>query len=117
MRHRLGLRKLNRTSSHRLAMLRNMTNSRRPIQRLEDLQNLKFRVLPTPVMLAAFKAMGAFAVEDALLKRATQALPLGQVLIFFGVCGASLFAWRARRDGTALLHPDRVTAVSRSRYG
>ena len=27
MRHRLGLRKLNRTSSHLLAMLRNMTNS------------------------------------------------------------------------------------------
>jgi len=27
MRHRNGLRKLNRTSSHRLAMLRNMTNS------------------------------------------------------------------------------------------
>ncbi len=27
MRHRLGLRKLNRTSAHRQAMLRNMTNS------------------------------------------------------------------------------------------
>ena len=27
MRHRHGLRKLNRTSSHRLAMLRNMTNA------------------------------------------------------------------------------------------
>lgn len=27
MRHRNGLRKLNRTSSHRLAMLRNLTNS------------------------------------------------------------------------------------------
>ena len=27
MRHHNGLRKLNRTSSHRLAMLRNMTNS------------------------------------------------------------------------------------------
>ncbi|MBI5436721.1 MAG: 50S ribosomal protein L17, partial [Nitrosomonadales bacterium] len=27
MRHRLGLRKLNRTSSHRLAILRNMTVS------------------------------------------------------------------------------------------
>ncbi|HEY4697685.1 MAG TPA: 50S ribosomal protein L17, partial [Gallionella sp.] len=27
MRHRLGLRKLNRTSSHRLAMFRNMTVS------------------------------------------------------------------------------------------
>ena len=27
MRHRLGLRKLNRTSSHRLAMLRNLSNA------------------------------------------------------------------------------------------
>ena len=27
MRHKLGLRKLNRTSAHRLAMLRNMMNS------------------------------------------------------------------------------------------
>ncbi len=27
MRHRNGLRKLNRTSGHRLAMLRNMSNS------------------------------------------------------------------------------------------
>jgi large subunit ribosomal protein L17 len=27
MRHRHGLRKLNRTSSHRLAMLRNLTNA------------------------------------------------------------------------------------------
>lgn len=27
MRHRLGLRKLNRTSSHRLALLRNLTNA------------------------------------------------------------------------------------------
>ena len=27
MRHRLGLRKLNRTSAHRTAMFRNMTNS------------------------------------------------------------------------------------------
>jgi len=27
MRHRHGLRKLNRTSSHRLAMFRNMTNA------------------------------------------------------------------------------------------
>jgi large subunit ribosomal protein L17 len=27
MRHRLGLRKLNRSSSHRLAMLRNLTNA------------------------------------------------------------------------------------------
>ena len=36
MRHRLGLRKLNRTSAHRLAMLRNMTVSLlRPVDDLE----------------------------------------------------------------------------------
>ena len=36
MRHRHGLRKLNRTSSHRLAMLRNMTVSLlRPVDDLE----------------------------------------------------------------------------------
>src|SRR3990167_3665863 len=34
MRHRHGLRKLNRTSSHRLAMLRNMTN---PLLRHEEI--------------------------------------------------------------------------------
>lgn len=41
---------------------RNVTNSRRPIQRMEDLHSLKLRVLPTPVMISAFKALGAFAV-------------------------------------------------------
>jgi tripartite ATP-independent transporter DctP family solute receptor len=41
---------------------RNMTNSRRPINRMEDLQGLKFRALPTPVMLATFKALGGFAI-------------------------------------------------------
>ncbi len=41
---------------------RNMTNSRRPINRMEDLQGLKMRALPTPVMLATFKALGGFAI-------------------------------------------------------
>jgi tripartite ATP-independent transporter DctP family solute receptor len=41
---------------------RNMTNSRRPINRMEDLAGLKFRALPTPVMLATFKALGGFAI-------------------------------------------------------
>ena len=38
---------------------RNMTNS---ITRMEDLAGLKFRALPTPVMLATFKALGGFAI-------------------------------------------------------
>ena len=35
MRHRLGLRKLNRTSSHRLMMLRNMVTSLLEHERIE----------------------------------------------------------------------------------
>mgnify|MGYP003618064049 CR=1 FL=1 len=33
-------------------------------------------------------AMGGFALEDAFLKRAARELPIGQVLIVFGVVGA-----------------------------
>lgn len=38
---------------------RNVTNSKRPIQRPEDLAGLKLRVIPNPVFLEAFKALGA----------------------------------------------------------
>jgi len=38
---------------------RNVTNSRHPIQRPEDLQGLKIRVIPNPVFLDTFKAFGA----------------------------------------------------------
>ena len=41
---------------------RNMTNSRRPITKMEDLQGLKMRSLPSPAMLATFKALGGFGV-------------------------------------------------------
>ena len=41
---------------------RNMTNSKRPITKMEDLQGLKMRSLPSPAMLATFKALGGFAV-------------------------------------------------------
>jgi len=41
---------------------RNMTNSKRPIARMEDLQGLKMRSLPSPAMLATFKALGGFGV-------------------------------------------------------
>lgn len=41
---------------------RNMTNSRKPIERMEDLQGMKMRALPNPTMLATFKALGGFAI-------------------------------------------------------
>lgn len=41
-------------------------------------------------------AMAAFAVEDALIKQASAAMPVGQVLILFGAGGATIFALLAR---------------------
>ncbi len=47
-------------------------------------------------------AMGAFAVEDAFVKAASATLPVGQVLVLFGLGGALVFAAIARRDGQPL---------------
>ena len=41
---------------------RNMTNSKRPINRMEDLVGLKMRALQNPIVVETFKAMGGFAV-------------------------------------------------------
>ena len=41
---------------------RNMTNSKRPITRMEDLAGLKMRALQNPIVVETFKAMGGFAV-------------------------------------------------------
>jgi len=38
---------------------RNVTNSRRPVARMEDLQGLRLRVMQIPVMIDAFGALGA----------------------------------------------------------
>jgi len=38
---------------------RNVTNSRRPVAKMEDLQGLKLRVMQIPVMIDAFRALGA----------------------------------------------------------
>lgn len=41
---------------------RNVTNSRRPITKAEDMAGLKLRVIPNPVFLETFKSFGANAV-------------------------------------------------------
>jgi drug/metabolite transporter (DMT)-like permease len=51
-------------------------------------------------------AMAGFALEDALIKRATLELPLGQVLVIFGLGGALVFAAMVRRQGSALFLPE-----------
>lgn len=41
---------------------RNVTNSRRPVAKMEDLQGLKLRVMQIPVMIEMFNAVGANAL-------------------------------------------------------
>lgn len=54
-------------------------------------------------------AMAAFAVEDALVKRAARELPVAEVLMLFGAGGALIFgAWGAR-SAVPLFHPDVLT--------
>ena len=45
---------------------RQTTNSKRPITKVEDLQGVKMRVMPNPVMVDAFKTMGAVALSMPL---------------------------------------------------
>ncbi|MCV2890754.1 DMT family transporter [Ruegeria aquimaris] len=57
-------------------------------------------------------AMGAFALEDMFVKSATAVLPVGQVLILFGLGGMGIFALLARLRGeAALVRPDRTLAI------
>lgn len=41
---------------------RNVTNSARPIEKFEDFNGIKLRVMPNPVFIDTFKRMGANAV-------------------------------------------------------
>src|SRR6056300_1601465 len=61
-------------------------------------------------------AMAGFAVEDSLLKIATQTLPVSQVLVVFGNLGASVFAGLARRSGAQLFTKDVASRAMRIRF-
>ncbi|MFC3144341.1 DMT family transporter [Psychromarinibacter halotolerans] len=60
-------------------------------------------------------AMGAFAVEDALLKVAAVTLPVWQILILFGAGGACLFACLALVNRERLFSPDVLSRPMRIR--
>lgn len=50
-------------------------------------------------------AMALFALEDMLVKRAATVLPVGEVLMLFGLGGTLAFAALALRAGQSLWHP------------
>ncbi|WP_411839544.1 DMT family transporter [Paracoccus sp. ME4] len=60
-------------------------------------------------------AMAAFAVEDALVKAVAEILPVGQVMILFGLGGAALFAVVALQRGEALMTRDVMSRAMRIR--
>ncbi|MBU0779087.1 MAG: DMT family transporter [Alphaproteobacteria bacterium] len=60
-------------------------------------------------------AMALFAVEDAFIKTAALTLPIGQVLILFGLGGACVFAALLRLNRMALFVPDVLSRPMRIR--
>lgn len=62
-------------------------------------------------------AMAAFAVEDALMKLSAQALPVGQVLLVFGVFGVLAFGLMCLHAGEALVAPAMVSGPMLARSG
>lgn len=60
-------------------------------------------------------AMALFAVEDTFIKAAAQILPVGEVLVLFGLGGALVFAALARAQSLPLFVPDILSRPMRIR--
>lgn len=60
-------------------------------------------------------SMALFAVEDAFIKGASETLPIGQILILFGLGGSFVFAALARLKKDALFVPDVLSRPMRIR--
>ncbi|MBK5946664.1 EamA family transporter [Rhodobacter veldkampii DSM 11550] len=50
-------------------------------------------------------AMAGFALEDMFIKSAARSLPVGEILILFGLAGMAAFIALALRRGERVLHP------------
>jgi drug/metabolite transporter (DMT)-like permease len=61
---------------------------------LDSVQARRNNLLGIVWMIAS---MAAFAIEDAFLKTVTKQVPVGQVLMLFGLAGLIVFAFMARR--------------------
>jgi drug/metabolite transporter (DMT)-like permease len=62
-------------------------------------------------------SMAGFAVEDVFLKSASREMPLGQVILIVGLCGAVVFALMARSRGEAIFPPVMFTRPMLIRSG
>ncbi len=62
-------------------------------------------------------AMAGFAVEDLLLKIVARGMPVGQILMIFGLGGAMAFALLARIRGERVLHPAALSRAVAVRAG
>ncbi|MFT4707034.1 MAG: drug/metabolite transporter (DMT)-like permease [Ascidiaceihabitans sp.] len=60
-------------------------------------------------------AMAAFAVEDSFFKAAAATVPVGQMLMMFGLGGAIIFACLARFNGEPLYHAAVLSSPMRVR--
>lgn len=60
-------------------------------------------------------SMAAFSVEDSFLKAAAQTLPIGQILILFGVGGAAVFTGLAKFNNQPLLPKEVLSKPMRIR--
>ncbi len=56
-------------------------------------------------------AMGAFSVEDAFFKRATQDIPTSQALMMFGAMGLAVFVLLSLRRKEPIWHPQLFSAA------
>lgn len=62
-------------------------------------------------------AMAGFAVEDLFLKSAARTMPVGQILMLFGLGGFAAFAALIRRRGDSLWHPQALAPALLVRAG
>ena len=60
-------------------------------------------------------AMAGFAIEDALIKVISQPLPMGQIMMMFGIGGTALFAVYATSQNDRLFVPDVLSRPMRIR--
>ena len=66
---------------------------------MENLRGSLFMVL----------AMGAFSLEDMFIKAAANSVPVGEILILFGLGGTLAFMLLTRQRGEVILHPAILT--------
>ncbi|MFV0335659.1 MAG: DMT family transporter [Tropicimonas sp.] len=62
-------------------------------------------------------AMAGFALEDMFVKTAAGHMPVGQVLVLFGLLGTGVFSVLAWRRGEALFHPAMLSRAMLLRAG